>query len=254
MLFDTATNSLVDGEEFAIVLQEQDQEGGALLSSVEVYVGYADETAGGTDNDKDEVLFETLPASAFAADEFGLPRIDYSIGGGALQSAVGLADSEMAGGDNFTVRFELVLTDGRRFTDANNSGTITGSFFASPFLYEVVVACAPSMPTAGTWMVSTVDTFGDGWNGGSLQIVLDGGDAIEIANIDDGARPFASSTQDFTFEVPVGTATISIMYDGGDFDEEVEFTITSANANVVSERGPEPLTGSELLDFCPNNL
>lgn len=254
LLFDTATNALVDGEEFSIVIQEQDQQNGALLSEVEVYVGYEDETEGGTDNDKSEVLLESLPASSFTTDEFGLPARSYSISASTLQSAVGLDNAEISGGDNFTVRFELVLTDGRRFTDAQNSGTITGSFFSSPFLYEVVVACAPSVPTPGTWMVNTTDTFGDGWNGGSLQIVLDGGAPIEIANIDDGVRPFAESVQDFTFEVPDGTQTISIIYESGDFDEEVEFIITSANMNVVSEQGPEPLTGSELLDFCPNNL
>ncbi|GAB5472564.1 MAG: hypothetical protein Mars2KO_06630 [Maribacter sp.] len=253
LVYDTAVNALVDGEEFSIVIQEQDQQNGALLSEVEVYVGYEDETEGGTDNDKSEVLLETLPASSFTIDEFGLPSRPYSISGATLQSTLGLADTDISGGDNFTVRFELVLTDGRRFTNTNNSGTITGSFFASPFLYEVVVACKPSVPTPGTWMVNTVDSYGDGWNGGSLQIVLDGGAPIEIANEDAGLAG-EESVQDFTFEVPDGTETISIKYVSGDFDEEVKFTITSANSNVVSEQGPEPLVGSELLDFCPNNL
>ena len=253
VLFDSNTNELVAGEEFAVVIQEQDQQNGDLLSSVEVYVGFQDETDGATDNDKAEVLLETLPASAFAKDEFGLPRTEYRVSSFTMRDPLGLADADIFGGDNFTIRFELILTDGRRFTNTNNSGTITGSFFASPFLYDVVVACAPSMPTAGTWTVSTTDTFGDGWNGGSLQVVLDGGAPIEIANVDDGTRPFAESVQEFTFEVPAGTATISIKYVSGDFDEEVKWSITSANTNVVSDLD-EPIAGSELLDYCPNNL
>lgn len=241
----TATNTINDGEEFAIVIQEQDQENGALLEAVEVYVGYSDNTSDGA-NDKSEVLFETIPAASFAADEFGLPRLDYSVSGQAMQSAVGLADADLAGGDNFTVRFELVLTDGRRFTDAQNSGTITGSFFSSPFLYNVNVVCAPSVPTPGDWVFEMQDSYGDGWNGAYLSVMIDGTETQ--VTIEDGSEDTA------TVNVPDGTQVISIMFVSGPWDVEISYQIFSANGNEVASAEPSPPAGVELLDYCPNNL
>jgi len=242
----TATNTINDGENFGVVLQEQDQENGALLSSVEVYVGYADNTAGGTDNDRDEVLAETIPAASFTADEFGLPRIDYSISGAAMQAAVGLANDQIAGGDNFTVRFELVLTDGRRFSAADNSGTITGSFFSSPFLYNVNVVCAPSVPTAGDWVFDLQDSYGDGWNGAFLAVTIDG--EVTEVTIPDG------SAAQVIVPVPDGAQVISIVFNSGPWDVEISYQVTSANGNEVTSAVPSPPAGVELLDYCPNNL
>ncbi len=257
ILFDVATSDLDDNGIFTVTVEEQDQEGGALLASLDVFLGFNDETEGGTDNSRDEVLFDNIPASAFSPGPFGLPRTTYSVTTPDFLSTLAITDAETFGGDQFTVRFELVLTDGRRFSNDDNSGTLTGSFFRSPFLYFVDVVCAPSMPTAGTWMVSTTDTFGDGWNGGALNITLDGGTPFTIENIDDGTRPFAESVQDLTFEVPDGTQTISITYSGGSFDEEVAFSVVSANGTMVIEveqADAGPPTGVELLDFCPDNL
>lgn len=241
----SATNTINDGEEFAVVIQEQDQENGALLSEVEVYVGYSDNTNDGA-NDKSEVLLESIPAASFEKDEFGLPRFNYSVSGQAMQSAVGLADADLAGGDNFTVRFELVLTDGRRFTNAQNSGTITGSFFSSPFLYNVNVVCAPSVPTPGDWVFDLQDSYGDGWNGAYLSVMIDGTETQ--VTIEDG------SEAQVTVTVPDGTEVISIMFVSGPWDVEISFQITSANSNEVASAEPSPPAGVELLDYCPNNL
>ena len=246
----SATNVLNDGEEFGILLEFQDDEDGALITGMDVFVSYLDNTDDGADNSRDEVLFETVPSSSFTAGDRGLPTLQYNITGQQMQSTLGLADSQLGlGGDEFNVRFELVLSDGRRFSNGQNSGTITGSYFNSPFLYSVAVVCAPSQPTAGEWIFATTDTYGDGWNGASLNIVLDGADAGSIANVDGGPVE-----QEFIFDVPEGTQTISIMYAGGSFDCEVLFTITSANGNEVSSQGPLPPIGVELLDYCPDNL
>ena len=252
VLFDVATSTLVGGD-FTVILEAQDVENGALLSEVEVYFGFRDNTdEAGADNDKDEILVETIPASAFAPGPFDLPRYQYTTTADAIQSALNLPGSEIFGGDQFTIRFEMVLLDGTRYSFANNTGTLTGAFFNARFLHTANIVCAPSVPTAGTWTVSTTDTFGDSWNGASLDVVIDGGAVNSIANIDDGTRPFASSTQEFTFEVPVGAQTISIVFVSGDFDEEVLYSVTSANGTVVAE-GEEPNTG-QVLNFCPNNL
>ncbi|MFD0796860.1 hypothetical protein ACFQZJ_05275 [Maribacter chungangensis] len=252
ILFNVATSELVGGN-FTVLLEAQDEEDGALLSEVEVYFGFRDNTdEAGADNDREELLVETIPASAFTPGPFNLPRYEYTTTADAIQSALSLPGDEIFGGDQFTVRFEMVLTDGRRFSFDQNTGTLTGAFFNARFLHTANIVCAPSVPTAGTWTVSTTDTFGDSWNGASLDVSIDGGPVNSIANVDDGTRPFAASTQEFTFEVPTGAQTISIVFVSGDFDSEVQFSITSANGNVVAE-GDEPDAG-EVLDFCPDNL
>ncbi len=247
----SATNVLEPGEEFSVVLEYQDNEDGNLLDVMNVFVSYDDNTDDDVDNSRPEALLESIPASAFTQGSRGFPQVSYAISAQEMQSSLGLANEQIGlGGDRFRVRFEVVLTDGRSFSVADNSGTITGSFFNSPFLYNVNVVCAPSQPTAGTWIVETDDTFGDGWNGGALNVVLDGQAISPIANLDDGGP----TMQTFDFVVPQGTQTISITYSSGAFDEEVIFSVTSANGNVVSSAGPNPPVATELLDFCPDNL
>jgi len=251
----SATNMLNDGENFSVLLEYQDTENGSLLSNMDVFIGYIDNTDDGVDNSKAEVKAETIEASAFSTGDRDLPQLLYTISAQEMQAVIDLPNEGIGfGGDQFTVRFVINLTDGRSFTDAQNSGTLTGSYFSSPFLNRVNVVCAPSKPTAGTWLFNTTDTWGDGWNGGALDIVLDGAAAGSIVNVDGGVPGENLTVQEYEFTVPEGTQTISIKYSGGSFDEEVLFTITSANGNLVGDYGPNPPVGIELLDYCPDNL
>jgi len=245
----SGTLELLDGENFGVLLEYQDNEDGALLSVMNVYTGFIDNTTGGA-NTKSEVLAETIPASAFTTGDRGLPTYQYNLSAQQMQSSLGLANDQIGlGGDDFTIRFEVVLTDGRTFSSENNSGTLTGSYFRSPFLYSVRVVCAPSVPTAGTWTFEMNDSYGDGWNGASLSVFLNGA-ADETANFSlaDGAGDVVE------YEIPSGTSSISIIYNAGAWDSEVTFAITSANGNVVSADGPNPKVGAELLDYCADNL
>jgi hypothetical protein len=247
----TDSGLLVDGEKFELDVEYQDNEDGNLLSEMNVYVSFTDNTDDETDNSKAEVLHETLSASDFSTGDRGLPTLTYSLLGTEMLSTLGLAPTALGtGGDAFTVRFELVLTDGRTFSTENNSGTITGSYFRSPFSNNIAVVCAPSVPTPGEWSIETVDSYGDGWNGASLEVVIDGAPAASIAN--DGAT--GTGPQVFTFNVPTGTSTISIKYVSGAWDSEVSYTITSANGNDVVVVPGGPVAGVELLDYCKGGL
>ncbi len=245
ILYDVATSSVLGGN-FTVTLEAQDQEDGALLSSVDVFIGFEDETEGGTDNDRDQVPLETIPASAFSAGPFGLPRTDYTVSSETLQSTLQLSGDQIFGGDRFTVRFVLNLTDGRSFSLAQNSGTLTGAFFSSPFQYNVNVVCAPSVPTSGDWIFDLQDSFGDGFNGATISVTIDG--EVTEVDLDDG------DAGQVIVNVPDGTQVISIIFNSGDFDEEITFQVTSANGNTLVDVGPNPPIGAELLDYCPNNL
>lgn len=239
-----ATRTFNPGESFSASLEYQDHEDGNLLDEVEVYIGWRDNTTGGA-NSIPESLAESIPASSFSTGDRGLPTIDYSIEAVEMVSALGLQSENIGFADQFAVRFEVVLTDGRRFSNDDNSGTITGSYFSSPFLNNVGLECAPGAPTPGTWTVNTNDSYGDGWNGASLSVFLNGALVETIANSESGGND-----QTFTFEVPDGTQSISVIYNSGDWDSEVSFNIVSANGNTVVNTGPNPSVGTELLNFC----
>ena len=159
---------------FAVEIEEQDQQNGDLLSSVEVFVGFNDNTVpdGGTDLDVAESLFSTIPASEFTTGEFGLPRTTIDIPLSEMLSFTGVSEADLFGGDNFAIRLELVLTDGRRFSNDDNSGTITGSYFSSPFLYTPTVVCPVGADQfVGTYVIDQVvpGIFGaDTWGSGTV--------------------------------------------------------------------------------------
>jgi len=245
------TGILQDGELFAVDLEYQDHEDGALLSEMKVYLSFDDKTDDEVDNSKGEVLHQTFSASEFSAGDRGLPVLSYSILATELLSALGMTQSNLGlGGDQFIVRFELILTDGRTFSTENNSGTITGSYFRSPFSNGVTVVCAPTVPTPGDWTFVTVDSYGDGWNGASLEVTIDGAAAGSIINNGDTG----TEAQTFTFNVPEGTTSIGIKYVSGAWDSEVSYTVTSANGNEVINVPGDPIAGVELLDYCKGGL
>lgn len=162
----------VSGSGFAAELEVQDEQNGGLLESLDVYVGFRDNTVpdGGTDLDVAEALFGNVPASAFTIGEFGLPRTTVEIGLDEMLAFTGITEADLFGGDQFTIRFELNLTDGRSFSNDDNSGTLTGSFFNSPFLYTPTVVCPVGADQfVGTYVVTQVvpgifssNTWGDG--------------------------------------------------------------------------------------------
>ncbi len=181
-----------------------------------------------------------------------LPRFSYQITLPELLTGTGVAESEIDGGDEFRVRFALVLSDGRTFSFAQNSGTLTGTFFASPFLYTATVVCPPSPPASGDWIIDMSDAYGDSWNGASLTITLDG-TANEF--LVDAAEATASTE---TLTVPPGSEVISIRFNSGSFDGEIAFTVTSANGNVILSQeaysAADPVAGVELINYCIKNF
>ena len=107
---------------FGVEVEYQDQQDGDLLSALEVYVGFTDNTIepGGTDKSKAEALAATIAASEFSIGEFGLPRTSYEITLPEMLSALALPDADVDGGDVFGIRFEIVMTDCRRFSNDDN--------------------------------------------------------------------------------------------------------------------------------------
>ena len=185
---------------FSIEIEEQDNQEGALLESVDVYTTFAD----GSPDDGDstgatttEVFLFNIPASEFTPGPFGLPRTTITIPATTLIAAVGLTNDGLFGGDTFTTRLSLNLTDGRIFSVNNAGGIITGGFFNSPFQYVTPVVCPVEAGSfTGDYNVTQIspsifgyDTFDP--DGGGVVLTLE--DADGAGNL--LASPELASTQ-----------------------------------------------------------
>ena len=252
---------------FAVDLEVQSQENGTLVQAVDVYASFFDNTP---DNGKGatsaEGLVESVASSTFSPGTAGLPTFSYSVTLATLLSSTGVPESDIDGSDQFRVRFEIVMTDGRKFSLAQNSGTLTGSYFSSPWLYAATIVCPPKAPTAGVWTVNMTDSYGDGWQtdtgggGSGITVTLDNGTVLEVGM----CSPYGSAAGTFlgsadcapndgstgvgTITIPEGTLTADWFFPGDAYGE-IGFEIVTPNGNVV---GGYPGVDAQMITigFC----
>jgi len=222
---------------FDVDIEVQDEQNGGLMEKVNVYLGFK-----GT-----EVLATTLTASSFTTGPFGLPRANIRITLSEAVAALGLSSSQYTGGDALPVRLELVLTDGRSFSGDDASGSLQGSYFSSPFRYNTVIKCIPTSAVPGIYTISMVDSYGDGWNGASVDVTIDG--TTTSYTIDDGA------TATHVVTIPAGASTMSFAYTNGSWDSEASYVITYTKLDGTSEQtaltdGPSSAGGTKVLCVC----
>ncbi len=133
---------------FALTLEAVDAEDGATVETVEIRVRHRRLIPGvGLEYtpaiETEDVLVRTLQKTDFAPnDESRFLRTSFTVSASEAISAVGLTPGDIEGGDSF--EFRLVLNDrfGRVFSSDNLSGNVSGgTFYASPFFYDVSVIC-----------------------------------------------------------------------------------------------------------------
>lgn len=261
-------NSYDLNSKFDVDIEEQDPEDGALLDNVEVYLQFKG----------NEVLLKAIPASAFTPGPYGLPRTNVSVTLQEAVTALGLSASDYTGGDSLPVRLQLNLTDGRSFTDSDASGSLQGSYFASPYKYNTVIKCIPTAAVAGNYRFNMVDTYGDGWNGAYFSVVVDGvetkmglpdywGDTPVLApelvsNLDEQFQvAYAAGGYGPVFynafgvvTIPATASTMSFTWVKGPWDSEVEFSIVYTKLDGTKEQtalsGANPSAGAKILSIC----
>ena len=233
--FDTSTS-------FAFTFEEQDYEDGDLLEKVDLYISFDDNTEANGDSSVDEILIQTYLPADFTDGEFGLPRASYETTLANALSQLGLVEGDFDGGDAVQFRLILTLTDGRTFTNDDSTGTITGSFFNAPYFYNPVIKCIPPAPVAGEYTIDLVDSYGDGWNGASIDVVIDG--VASSYTIEDGGAGTAA------FTVPEGTTEFTLEFVSGAFDSEVTYEIIAPTGETAISDGPSTAVGAITLNIC----
>ena len=224
---------------WSATLETHDHESGGLTESVDWYV---------SNGGNNEVLARTVSRSEMYDGPVGLPRMDISM---SLVEAGGLVGGYQ-GGNTIIHRMVLKLTDGRTFSTESVSGSLTQSYFKSPFQYRKTITCFmdAGIVTAvpGLYTVNMTDSWGDGWNGASVVMTLDGVDY---------STSFATGSADTkVFEVPVGSATMGFKFVAGAWDSEVDFNIVyskldgSNSQTALPNVGASPPTGYYALSVC----
>jgi len=255
-----ALNLLDETSTLSITVEQQDESFGADFEAMDVFVSFTDNNfitvvdANGdpTGEFEDRVTVEeaslgSVSASEFATGDRGLPTFTYSESLSTLLEALGLTNGEPFGGDVITIRFVARLTDGSEWSVAQANNNITGgAYFRSPFQYGATLVCELETAPEGDWVLDFTDSFGDGWNGASLTVVV-GSTETELTVSDAQA-----TAAQHTVTVPANTETLDFVFATGAFDEEIGIVITAPSGNVVFETtgGAGLAAGSLALNLC----
>ena len=216
---------------FTATIEEHDTEGGDLMQNIEIYVSL---------NTGAEELFQTLQPGEFTTGPSGLPRTNISVSLDQAMTSLGLSSSQYTGGDAVNIRLKLNLTDGRSFSSENATGSMTGSYFKSPYKYAKIIKCIPFSAMPGIYTFNLADSYGDGWQGGRVKVSVDGiptyhgipsaYDAIG-AGQNVGLEPYTGndSSGKTTLTIPAGASTVVVEWIADSYNSECSFTVGYTN-------------------------
>ncbi|MDB9990225.1 T9SS type A sorting domain-containing protein [Flavobacteriales bacterium] len=120
------------------------------------------------------------------------------------------------------------------------------STWAGPFSFTTSVAPG----SCGIFNLELSDSYGDGWNGGSMDVVINGNIALTGLTILTGGGP-----EIFQISVNIGDL-IDIIYNPGGYPEENSYIVFDENGVLKFEEGagqiiPNSILGIEACPTCP---
>jgi len=240
---------------FSQMVEAQDEKDGALLESVDVFVSIRDLSPDNGVTVASDFLIKTIPASDFTTGPVDLPRGVVKATFGEATTAMGLSSSDYAPGDLYVFELRLNLTDGRTYGATDAAGIITGGYWASPYKYNTLLLCSPQ---DGDYSIRMVDNYGDGWQGSSVTVTMDGVDTVlaipSYWDADSATRGSVGDTQwsdvTATLTIPAGTLEATWEFVGGDYPSEVEFEIFAPDGTSFGYYGPTPTPGLLPITLC----
>ena len=153
-------------------------------------------------------------------------------------------DFKFVDGDAFQLKWVFTTADGRVFDKWGVS--VCTEFPGANCSVNWAAVCSQTINNpAGDWTINMVDSYGDGWNGAAIKVVVDG--VGTDYTLDDGADGVEVVT------VPDGTETLTFEFISGDYDSEVSYSIVSEKGNTIAKAGPSPAAGVITLNLCKEN-
>ena len=155
----------------------------------------------------------------------------FTLGSGATISNVTTTSYLLTGLSSFTTYNYYVQ---------ENCGINGSSYWSGPFTFST-----PPVPgTCGMYTLSLSDSWGDGWNGGSLDIITNN-ILVQSVTLVNGNGP-----EFFDFPVDSGDV-VSLVYNPGDWPEENSYELYDENNNIIASQsgsnGAGPLSTYGLI-------
>ena len=243
---DKTTNLLnPSASSFDATIEFVDSESGNLVDSYAIFVAFKDNTiASDTAPDNsivNEVLVQTWEKSSFVPGT-KYPTLDFTLSSQDAIDKLGLDLAIAEGGDTFVYRGEITLSDGRTFSSTNSGVSVNAElFFNDAFSFSSAFVCVPDQPITGDWIITMVDSYGDGWDGAYIVVTVD--DVATEYTIDGAAGSH-------TITIPNGTTTLEWEYVPGNWENEHSFKVYAPSGNLVLSDGPGPAAGLLALNLC----
>ena len=155
----------------------------------------------------------------------------FTLGSGATISNVTTTSYLLTGLSSFTTYNYYVQ---------ENCGINGSSYWSGPFTFST-----PPVPgTCGMYTLSLSDSWGDGWNGGSLDIIINNILVQSVTLVNGNGPEF--------FDFPVDSSdVVSLVYNPGDWPEENSYELYDENNNIIASQsgsnGAGPLSTYGLI-------
>ncbi len=188
------------------------------------------------------------PVATFQASE--LPA-QVSISASDVANTFGIGVDDLAPGDVIAITYEYNI-------DADNSGTVyklgtPGNDYCGGFTNEgewctftISIVCSLAdvvqNPFPGDYVLEFQDSYGDGWNGATIEATIDGVTTAYTLEAGSGGNAIVN--------VPDGTSTLEFAFTSGDWDSEITYQIIDPAGNEMASAGPTPAVGTITLSVC----
>ena len=126
--------------------------------------------------------------------------------------------------------------------------SVTHTFDSSVNIHSVTASAVAATGCDG--LINMYDSYGDGWNGGTLDVYVNGTLAGTFANTSDAAANEAQS-------IPVSTSfgdVVTFDFTCGSYCGETSFTVTDADGNVVASGGGSDSADATFECLDPNAI
>ncbi len=232
----TATN-----DDYSVQIRIDDGADGALLNTLTIYREFVDRTIleGDPDLSEAETVEATYDISSLTSED-GVRTVDFTRTLAQLYGAT-LTFADLGLNDEFNLRFEIETADGRLIT-TDEPGT---EYYAQINVLECTLLNATA-PFPGEYTINFFDSFGDGWDGASIDVSIDMGSATSYTILN-------GSSGNAKFTVPEGATSLVVTYTPGNFEEEHSYNIADPNGNqaAADAGGPlGPVVGTVGIAVC----
>lgn len=230
-----------------------DETGGTLIEEYSLYATFRDNTIK-EEGDPDYSINQEVKIGSWAKASFQpgakYPTLKFTVEAQDVINKLGLDLNNAAGGDTFAFRGEIKLEDGRMFTSTNTGKSITSElFYNDAFGFSSTFVCVPPTPLSGDWRIEMWDEYGDGWNGGKIEVTIDGTTTAYSALEANG-----KGVTEVIVTVPSGTSTLDWNYVAGSWESENTLKIYAPSGNLVLSDGPTPSPGKMALNLCNEDI